>query len=179
METTKTPWKKNLDSRYISGEDLFLGSEMGKGLNKEMVVTLCGHNDAPAFDSKLQQEVDKTALWMINHETGQKIYKPALLNHERGQFLSKEIGNNSLFVEDFDQTKPFVMYAKPDKRHGHVVAFKKHYPKPTITDTEALLKLSKVTTEAGLLEAWNSLTLEEKNLPTVTAMKDSLKATLK
>lgn len=179
METKKTPWKKNLDSRYISGEDLFLGAEMGKGFKKEMIVTLCGHNDAPAFDSKKQEEVDKTALWMINHETGQKIYKPALLNHERGQFLSKEIGNNSLFVEDFDQTKPFVMYAKPDKRHGHVVAFKKYYPKSTITDTDALLKLSKATNADELISAWTSLSVEEKNLPTVMAMKDSLKAKFK
>jgi hypothetical protein len=101
-ETEKTPWRKNLDKRYISGEDLLLGEEMNKGLKKEMVVTISKWEDSPAFDQKSQKEVDKTAIWLKEYPSGKPVYKPALLNVTNGQFLSKEIGGDSLFMEDFE-----------------------------------------------------------------------------
>lgn len=180
MSTEKTPWRKNLDKRYISGEDLLNGVELKKGLRKEMVVTLAKFQDAPAFDQKLQKEVDKTALYLREYPSGTPLYKPALMNVENGEFLSKEIGNGSMFIDDFDTTKPFVIYAKPDRRHGHVARFKKYYqPMAAAADKNALEVLSKATTLAELGTAWASLTPAEKNLPTVLAKKEELKASLK
>jgi len=178
-EIEKTPWRKNNDKRYISGEDLKTGVEMKKGLKPEMIVTLTSFNDAPAFDSKIQKEVDKTAIWMKEYPNGKMLYKPALLNVERGEFLSKEIGNGSLFIDDFSHEIPFVMYAKVDKRHGHVVAFKKYYPPSAVSDTNGLFVLSTSKTLVELAENWNKLTPQEKNLPTVLASKEKLKNELK
>lgn len=175
----KTPWRKNLDKRYISGEDLLLGLEMGKGLRPEMVVTLAKHEDAPAFDQKLQKEVDKTAVWLKEYPSGKMLYKPCLLNVENGAFLSKEIGNNSLYLEDFDTTKPFIIYAKPDKRHGHVARFKKYYPSSTVSDENALKILSSSVDKNDLLSKWTGLSSEEKTIPSILALKDKLKETLK
>jgi len=176
METQKTPWRKNLDKRYISGEDLLLEQ---KGLKKEMVVTLSRWEDSPAFDQKLQKEVDKTAIWLKEYPSGTPLYKPALLNVGNGEFLSKEIGNGSMYIDDFDKTKPFVLYAKPDSRHGHVARFKKYYaPAKVDADKNGLELLNKATTLAQLGEQWNKLTPAEKNLPTVLALKETLKAKL-
>ncbi len=174
-ELQKTPFRKNLDPRYISGEDLLTGESMGKGLKKEIVVTLVGFKDAPAFDQSLQKEVDKTALWLKDYHTGKELYKPCLMNVTRAEFLSKELANGSLFIDDCDQTKPFVIYAKADKRHGHVVAFKKYFAPPSVTDTEAMILLSKVTSLDDLKLAWEGLSAAEKKLPTVMAKKEELK----
>lgn len=127
-EKTKTPWRKNLDKRYISGEDLKNGIELGKGLRPEMVVTLAKFSDAPAFDQKLQKEVDKTALYLLEYPSGKPLYKPVLMNVANADFLAKELANNSLYIDDADTTKPFVLYAQADKRHGFVARFKKYYP---------------------------------------------------
>lgn len=178
-QLTKTPWRKNLDKRYISGEDLKDGISMNKGLKPEMVVTIAKFNDAPAFDAKQQKEIDKTAIWLKEFPSGKMLYKPCLLNVKRGSFLSKEIGGNSLFIDDFSCDKPFVMYAQADPRHGHIVAFKKYYPPATVTDDQALLFLSKCNTLTDLQMAWDSLTAEEKKLPSVMAEKEKLKLKLK
>lgn len=176
---SKTPFRKNLDPRYISGEDLLTGVEMGKGLKPEMVVTLVKFNDAPAFDQSTQKEVDKTALWLKDFHTGKMLYKPCLMNVTRAEFLSAELANGSQFIDDCDSEKPFVIYAKPDRRHGHVVAFKKYFAPPTVTDTEALSVLSKSNNLTELAAAWKSLTPAEQKLPTVMAKKEELKTTLK
>jgi hypothetical protein len=175
----KTPWRKNLDKRYISGEDLKQGIEMNKGLRPEMVVTIAKFHDAPAFDSKLQKEVDKTAIWLKEYPSGKMLYKPCLLNVKRGSFLSKELGNGSMFIEDFSTETPFVVYAQPDPRHGFIVAFKKYYPPATVSDTEALLTLERCTSLAGLQETWLTLSVDERKLPSVLAKKESLKTILK
>lgn len=175
----KTLWRKNLDKRYISGEDLLNGVAAGKGLKPEMVVTLSTWADAPAFDQKLQKEVDKTAIYLKEYPSGTPLYKPALLNVANGEFLSKEIGGSSLYIDDFDKTKPFIIYAKPDSRHGHVARFKKYYaPAKVDADKNAIELLNKSTTMAELGENWGKLTPAEKNLPTVLALKETLKAKL-
>lgn len=179
METKqKTPWRKNLDKRYISGEDLLTGIEMGKGLRPEMVVTIAKFEDAPAFDQKKQEEVDKTALWLKEYPSGKLLYKPVLLNVANGEFLSKEIGNNSIYADDFDVTKPVVLYAKPDKRHGHVARFKKYFPPATATPDKAIKILQTAASLEELGKAWESLTPEEKKLPAVLSEKDRLKGEL-
>lgn len=175
-EQTKTPWRKNIDPRYISGEDLLNGLELGKGLRKEMVVCIIQQQDAPAFDQKLQAETTKTSLHLKDLETGKTIYKPCLLNVTRAEFLTKESGG-SIYIEDWYGI-PFVMYAKPDKRHGHVVAFKKYYPPAQITPDAALTKLRACTTQSELVEAWKGLSGAEKALPAVLAEKDKLKGEL-
>jgi hypothetical protein len=175
MSDEKIPWRKNLDKRYISGEDLQNGEALGKGLRKEMVVTLAKWKDAPAFDQKLQKEVDKTALWLVEYPSGKPLYKPALLNVGAGEFLSKEIGNGSIYITDFDTTKPFVIYEMSDRRHGYVARFKKYYPPVTVSDVEPLLLLSKVASLDDLKLIWDGLSREEKLLPTVMAKKEELK----
>lgn len=135
-EKIKTPWKKNIDHRYISGEDLADGIAMNKGLRPEMVVTFTKFNDAPAFDQKQQKEIDKTAIWLKEFPSGKMIYKPCLLNLKRGAFLSKEIGNNSMFIDDFSHEKPFIIYAEPSARFGYVVGFKKYNPHELIMGSD-------------------------------------------
>ena len=175
----KTPFRKNLDKRYISGEDLQNGEELAKGLKKEMIVTLAKFNDAPAFDQKTQSEVNKTAIWLKEFPSGEMIYKPCLLNVGRAEFLSKELANNSLFIDDCDVTKPFILYAKPDRRHNFVVAFKKYYAPPTVTDVNGLKILKESTTIEELQTNWKKLNAEEKKLPTVLSLKETLKNSLK
>jgi len=178
MEKEKTPWRKNLDKRYISGEDLLMGEEMGKGLRKEMHVTLAKYEDSPAFDQKKQEEVNKTAIWLKEYPSGKLIYKPALLNVINGSFLSKEIGNDSLFLEDFDTNKPVTLYACPDKRHGHVARFKKYIAPNAESDKEPIIKLETSKSLAELKTNWDSLNDNQKLLPTVIAKKELLKTTL-
>lgn len=172
-EQTKTPWRKNLDKRYICGEDLLL--ELN-GLRKQMIVCLESQIDAPAFDQKTQSEVIKSALWLKDLETGKKVYKPCLLNVGRAEFLTKESGG-SIYMEDW-YGLTFVMYAKPDKRHGHIVAFKKYYPPAEIKPDEALLKLSGCKVMSDLLSVWESLSVAEKKLPAVLSKKEELKLSL-
>jgi hypothetical protein len=175
----KTPFRKNLDKRYISGEDLQNGEELAKGLKKEMIVTLAKFNDAPAFDQKTQSEVNKTAIWLKEFPSGEMIYKPCLLNVTRAEFLSKELANNSLFIDDCDVEKPFVLYAKPDRRHNFVVAFKKYYAPSTVSDVKGKEILNKSKTIEELKSNWSKLSQSEQSLPTLTALKESLKTTLK
>lgn len=175
----KTLWKKNLDNRYISGENLQNGEAAGKGLKKEMVVTLASFNDAETFDQNTQTKATKTAIWLIDFETGKKLYKPCLLNNERGEFLSKEIGNNSIFLDDFDTKKPFIIYAKPSRRFGHVVGFKKYYAPSTLSDENGKKILNASKTLSELKTNWSKLNQKEQVLPTIVSLKESLKKTLK
>lgn len=176
----KTLWRKNLDKRYISGEDLLNGIAAGKGLKPEMTVTISKYEDSPAFDQKKQEEVDKTAVWLKEYPSGKPVYKPMLLNVTNGEFLSKEIGNNSIFIDDFDTTKPFVIYAMAHKRHGHVCRCKKYYPPATVTDANAIAKLNVAEKTSEALNAvWGELSAEEKKLPSVLAVVNKLKGELK
>lgn len=175
----KTPFRKNLDKRYISGEDLQNGIELNKGLKPEIVVTLAKFNDAPAFDQKSQSEVNKTAIWLKEYPSGKLLYKPCLLNVTRSAFMSKELANNSMFIDDCDVTKPFIIYAKQDRRHGHVVGFKKYIPVNKTSDVEPLEKLGKCKTLEDLKTVWSALQPNEKTLPTVLAKKEELKTKLK
>jgi hypothetical protein len=171
-EQTRTHWRKHLDPRYISGEDLKASLH---GLQPEMVVCVAEMKDAPTFDQSTQKEVTKTSLWLRNLANNQMIYKPVILNVSNAKFFSKEF--NSDFIEDWYE-KPVVLFAMPDKRFGHVARFKHYYPPAKVTDTNALSVLSKASSLTELGEMWASLTPEEKKLPTVIALKDSLKQKL-
>jgi hypothetical protein len=172
METHLTHWKKNNDSRYISGEDL---KSSLNGLRPEMVVTITKFQDSETYDQTSQAKVMKTGFYLKELD-GKDLYKPVILNNTNAVFCLKEF--NSEFMENW-LNKPLVLYAKPDSRHGHVVRFKKYYAPPTITDKNGLAVLSQSTTLKELATNWNKLTKEEKNLPTVLAKKETLKTTLK
>jgi hypothetical protein len=162
-----TSWKKNIDTRYISGEDLKDGI---KGLKKEMNVVIARFEDAETFDQSTQKKVVKTGFF-LKELNGKELYKPVILNKTNAVFCRTEFGSD--YMEHW-LNKPFVLYACPDKRHGYVARFKKYYP-PQISDANALGVLSVATTKEQLAEFWGTLSAEEKKLPKVIALKDSLK----
>ena len=172
METAeKTHWKKNIDSRYISGEDL---KSSLRGLRPEMVVVVDDMKDSPTFDQSTQKEVTKTSLW-LKELNGNKVYKPVILNTTNAKFFVNEF--KSEFIKDW-YGKPVVLFAMPDKRFGHVARFKHYYPPAQVTDTNALATLNKATSVSQLGELWASLSIEEKKLPTVLSLKETLKSKL-
>lgn len=171
-EATKTHWRKNLDPRYVSGEDLKASLH---GLRPEMVVCVSEMKDAPTFDQSTQKEVTKTSLWLTDMNNKQLIYKPVILNVSNAKFFAKEF--NSDYIEDW-YNKPVVLYAMPDKRFGHVARFKHYFPPAKATDKMAIeaLNLCKNLDELG--QTWATITAEEKKLPTVLKLKDELKTKL-
>lgn len=171
METL-THWKKNNDSKYISGEDLKSGL---KGLKPEMVVIIDRFEDAETFDQNNQKKIIKTGFF-LKELNGTNVYKPVILNNTNANFCVKEFASE--FMEHW-LNKPFVLYAQADKRHGFVARFKKYYPPVTVSDTAALEILDKCKELSGLVLAWDNLTPVEKNLPTVMAKKEQLKKSLK
>lgn len=124
-----THWRKNLDTRYISGENLH--AELG-GLKKEMLVEIIGTKDVPTFDQKLQAEVDKTALYLKDME-GNKIAKPVILNVTKAKQC--EVWFESDQVEDW-VGRCFTIYCQAHKRHGWVVLLKKG-EKTVLTETSS------------------------------------------
>jgi hypothetical protein len=166
----KTHWKKNLDSRYISGEDL--QAEL-HGLKKEMVVVIDRFEDADTFDPNSQTKAVKTGFHLKTLDN-RPVYKPVILNVTNADFCRKEFGSE--WMEDWIG-KPFVLYAKPDKRFNFVARFKKYYP-PQISDVVAIKLLNTSTTQEELKANWQQLSAQEKNLPTVIKTKEELKAKL-
>lgn len=114
---TKTHWKKNNDSAFISGEDLMSGL---KGLAPEMIVVLDKFNDADTFDQKKQSKIVVTGLFFKTIDN-KPLYKPAILNKTNAKFFVKETGSD--FMEDWIG-KTVILYAQKDSRHGYVVRFK-------------------------------------------------------
>jgi hypothetical protein len=169
---TLTHWKKNNDSRYISGEDLRSGLH---GLKPEMVVVIERFEDAETFDQTKNTKVVKTGFF-LKELNGSSVYKPVILNNTNAKFCRQEF--NSEYMEHW-LNKPFVLYAMADKRHGFVARFKKYYPPATVTDEQALKLLSSCNTLSDLQKTWAELSAQEKNLPSVIAKKESLKTTLK
>jgi hypothetical protein len=141
METTKTLWKKNLDSKYISGEDLQLSN---KGLKPEMVVTIERFNDDKTFDKQKNSDVIVSALY-LKEVNGATLYKPVVLNRTNAKFFVKETGSD--FMEDW-LNKPVIVYAQKDSRHGFVVRFKS-YVKPNLVKDSEMFKQAKIALEKG------------------------------
>ena len=84
-----------------------------------------------------------------------------------------------MFLEDFDTTKPFVLYAKPDRRHGFVARFKKYYAPSMLDNTNALALLNGCKTLLELQSVYSSLKSVERNDAVVFAKKEELKTVLK
>lgn len=171
MEQNLTHWKKNNDSRYISGEDLKASL---KGLKPEMTVVIEKFEDAETFDQTQNQKLIRTGFW-LKEVNGNSLYKPVILNNTNAKFCVKEFGSE--FMEHWIN-KPLVLYAMPDKRHGFVARFKKYYAPIKATDTNAITLLSKCKTLEDLQKTWLALSKDEQNLPTVMAKKDTLKTQL-
>ena len=125
MEQNKTHWKKNNDSRYISGEDLKEGL---RGLKPEMIVTVVKFSDADSFDQQSQQKITVTGLF-LQEVGGKELPKPVILNNTNAKVLTAISG--SPFMEDWTG-KPVMLFAQADKRHGYVVRFRKYNP-PVLT----------------------------------------------
>ncbi len=174
-EEKLTHWRKNNDPKYISGEDLKMGMEIGKGLKPEMVVEIAKFEDKETFDQNNNSKVLKTGFW-LKEVGGKMLYKPVILNNTNAAFCVKEFQSD--FMEHW-MNKPFVVYAKADTRHGHVVRFKKHFAKSTVSPVNALAKLAEAKTLEELGTIWAGLKKEERTLPTVLAKKDELKTKLK
>lgn len=114
-----THWKKNIDTRYISGEDLMDGFN---GLQREMVVKLVSFQDGETFDMKKQAKETRTILF-FSDSSGKKLHKGVVLNKTNAKFFVKEM--ESPEMEDWSK-KQVIMYAHKDNRHGYVVRFKRY-----------------------------------------------------
>lgn len=166
----KTHWKKNIDSNFISGEDLV--SEL-KGLKRSMNVEIERFDDRDTFDKNTQSEITKSALY-LREIGGKSLYKPVLLNKTNAVFFEKLTG--SPFLEHWVGAKA-VIFAQPDKRFGHVVRFKS-YKEPVKVDAQAIVaRINSTTTEDELRDLFLSLKPEEKT-PEVVAAKDARKTAL-
>tara|TARA_R110000772_G_scaffold90662_1_gene186885 strand:+ start:402 stop:935 length:534 start_codon:yes stop_codon:yes gene_type:complete len=172
---TRTHWKKNNDSRYISGEDLQDGVKIGKGLKPVMIVEAVRFEDSETFDKKAQETIIKTGFYLKDLESNKMIYKPVILNNSNGEFCIKEFGSD--IMEDW-LNKPFVLFAKPDKRHGFVARFRKHFPKATTSPANATKIMNTSTTLDELKANWSKLTPSEQALPVIMKLKEDLKTKL-
>lgn len=137
-----TDWKKNLDSRYISGEDLFL--ELN-GFKKSMVVSISGFKDSEVYDQKAKENIIQTEL-KLQTADGKPLYKGTILNKTNGKVLFEEFKTRNL--EDW-VGKLFVMKAVADRRHGQVVRFAKYYPPRKDVFTEEKLTPASTAIIAG------------------------------
>ena len=138
----KTHWKKNNDSKFISGEDL--KSELN-GLKPEMIVSIEKFNDAETFDQNSQSKKVITGLWLKDHNSGKAIYKPVILNKTNAKFFVKETGSD--FVDDWIG-RPVILYALKDSRHGFVTRFKS-YVKPTLVKDSENFNKAKMALLSG------------------------------
>lgn len=118
-QVQKTHWKKNNDSRYISGEDLQASFH---GLRPEMIVSIEKFEDSETYDQNQNKKITKTGLF-LKEVNGSPLYKPVILNNTNAKFFVKECGSD--FMEDWIG-HPVVLHAVKDSRHGYVVRFKKY-----------------------------------------------------
>lgn len=174
MSTTEnlTHWKKNNDSKYISGEDLHSGL---RGLEPEMAVVIDRFEDAETFDQNNQQKLIRTGFWLKKLD-GSEIYKPVILNNTNAKFCVKEFASE--YMEHW-VGKPLILFAMPDKRFGFVARFKKYYAPVVVDEKAAFEKLSKSTTLAELKTNFLALGANEQNNSAVIGEKDRLKSLLK
>ena len=172
-QQNRTHWLKNNDSRYISGEDLHSGKEIGKGLSPEMNVMIVSFNDSETFDQKSQENITKTGLILATLD-GKKLYKPLIMNNSNAQFLIKEF--NSGIMEDW-LNKPIVLHSKADRRHNFVARLKKYYAPRVAVPAEVIeAEIKKLEACKSLAELQTTfMALPNKTNPKVTAAKDKLK----
>lgn len=165
-----THWKKNVDSRYISGEDLLNGL---KGLRKEMNVQITSFKDSDSFDQKSNQKTTVTAITMVDIDTGQMLYKPMILNKTNARFFEGEF--KSPFIEHWIN-KPFILFAQADRRHGHVVRCRKFIPQ--VDTSQYIAAMNNCKTLDELRNVWGQFGPMQTN-PQLLGLKDQLITKLK
>lgn len=170
-EATKTHWKKNNDSKYISGEDLF---DSVHGLRPEMDVEISAFEDVESFDQNEQKKITKTGLF-LSELNGTRLHKPMILNNTNAKFLADL--TKSPIMEDWIGAK-VTLYAKPDRRFNYVARFKKYVVKNTTDPKPALDKIKKAKDLDALINVWTGLAANEQNLPEVLAAKNARKEVL-
>lgn len=165
-----THWKKNVDSRYISGEDLHSGL---KGLRKEMNVQIVSFGDGESYDRKANKKTTVSALNMVDIDTGQMLYKPMILNKTNADFFVKEFGSEYI---DHWINKPFVLFAQADRRHGQVVRVRKYIPQ--VDTSQHIQAMNNCKTLDELKNIWGQFGAMQSN-PQLIGLKDQLIAKLK
>jgi len=137
----KTHWKKNLDSKFISGEDL---KSSLNNLSPEMAVVIDRFSDDETFDANKSAKTTITGLY-LKDLSGKKLYKPTILNKTNAKFFTKEFGSD--YMEDW-VNKPVTMFAQADSRHGFVVRFRK-YKKPSLLFSTPEFEKCKIAIDSG------------------------------
>ena len=165
----KTSWHKNIDSNFISGEDL---TEERKGLKKSMNVVVERFDDRETFDKNTQSSILKSALY-LKEVDGKSLYKPVLLNKTNAMFFDKLTKSDKL--DDWIGVE-VVLFAQADSRHGHVVRFRKAPPKKAELDPAIVARFEACTNGEDLKAVFMSLSSVEKT--TYDKVKNAKKAEL-
>lgn len=161
-------WKKNIDSKFIAGEDL-QGSL--KGLKPEMVVVIEKFGEDKTFDVNAKSDKVVTDLF-LKEVGGASLYKPAVLNKTNARFFAAEFKSDNVW--DW-LNKPITMFAQPDRRHGYVVRFRSAPASAKFDNAPGLAKINTSTDLATLKTNWGSLSEEERADDGIKLQTNSLK----
>ena len=165
----KTHWKKNNDSNYISGEDLF---EEINGFKKESVVRIKRFKDGDTYDRKSKETATKTILF-LEDASSKELRKGVVLNKKAIDFFRAEFKSD--FIDDWIGGW-FTMFAQADKTHGHVVRFRKFYQPLDIEGGKNILNSSTNIDELG--KNWSKLSNPQQANHEIKALKNQLKTSL-
>lgn len=146
-------WKKNIDNKFIAGEDL---QGCLKGLKPEMIVVIEKFGEDESFDQNAQKKKLVTDLF-LKEVNGASLYKPVVLNKTNARFFAAEFKSDNVW--DW-LNKPVTMFAQPDRRHGYVVRFRSAPPSVAFDNTPGKAQLEKSTDLATLKTNWESLSEE-------------------
>lgn len=168
-------WKKNNDSKYISGEDLH---ESLSGMRPEMDVVLVGFEDVETFDRNENKTLTKTGMYFKDLKTGKNLSKAMILNDGNAQEMTK-IHRTPYMNRWLKDGLKVTLFAQADKRFDWVARIKKT-PVRNNTDPKPILEAMKKCKDKAALQAfWIKLKPNENTLPEVVALKEELKAKLK
>jgi hypothetical protein len=168
MDENKS-WHKNIDSNFISGEDLL---NERKGLKKSMNVMVERFDERETFDQNNNAKILKDALY-LKEVDGPSLYKPVLLNKTNAMFFDKLTGSDKIFQWVGIEV---VLFAQPDKRFGHVARFRKAPPKKAELDPAVVARFKACTNGEDLKAVFMSLSSVEKT--TYDKVKNAKKAEL-
>lgn len=162
-------WKKNLDSKFISGEDLQASLN---GLKPEMNVVIEKFDEDETFDMNVKKKKKITDLF-LKEVGGKSLYKPAILNKTNAKFFAKEFESDNVW--DW-LNKPVTMFAQQDDRHGYIVRYRSAPASLKVDNTEALTKVRGSKDLAELKANYESLAPELKTDGAVKNLATAMKA---
>lgn len=161
-------WKKNIDSKFIAGEDLQASLN---GLKPEMTVVIEKFGEADSFDQNTQKNKVVTDLFM-KEVGGTSLYKPAVLNKTNARFFVAEFNSDNVW--DW-LNKPVIMFSKADRRHRYVVRFRSAPAAVKFDNKAGLDKMGTSKTLAELEANWKALAPEMQNDSGVRALTSQIK----